>query len=179
MKLVVLHGAPGVGKLTVAKELQTLTGYRLFHNHLTVDLVASVLGFTSQPARELRERIWLDTLGTAAKEGVEAVIFTLVFEPTLLPGFWGRLVATVEAHGGRVLPFELRCTPEENARRIGQPDRSRYLKLTNVEVLRTSLAEDAYKPPPGIAGNVVIDTTRLSASETGRRIYEALRGPVR
>lgn len=179
MKLVVLHGAPGVGKLTVARELQALTGYRLFHNHLTVDLVASVLGFTSRPARELRERIWLDTLGTAANEGVEGIIFTLVFEPTLLPGFWDRLRATVEGHGGQVLPFELRCTQEENARRIVQPDRSRYLKMTDVGVLLSSLAENAYEPPDGMAGNVVIDTTTLSAIETAKRVYDALRGPVR
>jgi hypothetical protein len=179
MKLVVLHGAPGVGKLTVAKELQALTGYRLFHNHLTVDLVVSIVGFRSLAARELRERIWLDALGTAAKEGVEGVIFTLVFEPTLLVGFWGRLVATVEERGGSVLPVELRCSPEENARRVVQPDRRRYLKETSAEFLLGGLAGRAFEPPDDLAGNVVIDTTELTAAETARRVYEALGGPVR
>jgi shikimate kinase len=31
MKLIVLHGPPGVGKLTVGRELAGLTGYALFH----------------------------------------------------------------------------------------------------------------------------------------------------
>jgi tRNA uridine 5-carbamoylmethylation protein Kti12 len=32
MKLIFLYGPPAVGKLTVAQELVTLTGYKLFHN---------------------------------------------------------------------------------------------------------------------------------------------------
>ena len=39
MKLVILYGPPGVGKLTVGRELAARTGFKLFHNHLTVDLV--------------------------------------------------------------------------------------------------------------------------------------------
>jgi len=42
MKLVFIYGPPASGKLTVARELATLTGYRLFHNHLIVDAVAAV-----------------------------------------------------------------------------------------------------------------------------------------
>ena len=43
MKLVVLHGPPAVGKLTVARELARLTGWRLFHNHLVVDALLAQL----------------------------------------------------------------------------------------------------------------------------------------
>ena len=42
MRLVVLYGPPGVGKLTVGGELATLTGFRLFHNHLTVNLATAI-----------------------------------------------------------------------------------------------------------------------------------------
>ena len=49
MKLLFLHGAPAVGKLTVARDLAALTGLRLFHNHLTVDLVSSLFAFGSEP----------------------------------------------------------------------------------------------------------------------------------
>jgi tRNA uridine 5-carbamoylmethylation protein Kti12 len=36
VKLIFISGMPAVGKLTVAQELAKLTGYRPFHNHLTV-----------------------------------------------------------------------------------------------------------------------------------------------
>ena len=59
------------------------------------------------PFRELREHIWLDVLGRAAEEDVPGVIFTLVFEPSLLPGFFDRLRERVESVGGSLHPFEL------------------------------------------------------------------------
>lgn len=36
LQLVVLHGLPAVGKLTVAKQLAEATSFKLFHNHLVV-----------------------------------------------------------------------------------------------------------------------------------------------
>ena len=49
MRLVFLYGPPAVGKLTVAKALARLTGYKVFHNHLTIDLVASILDWGTGP----------------------------------------------------------------------------------------------------------------------------------
>ena len=34
MKLVFIYGPPAVGKLTVAKELAALTGFKVFHNQV-------------------------------------------------------------------------------------------------------------------------------------------------
>ena len=45
MKLVFIYGPPGVGKLTVAKELSNLTGFKLFHNHVSIDFASSVFDF--------------------------------------------------------------------------------------------------------------------------------------
>ena len=42
MRLVYIHGAPAVGKMTVAKSLAQLTGARLFDNHVSIDLAHSV-----------------------------------------------------------------------------------------------------------------------------------------
>ena len=42
MRVVVLSGLPGVGKLTVAKEMARLWGYRVFHNHLVFDAVEAL-----------------------------------------------------------------------------------------------------------------------------------------
>ena len=53
MTLVVLFGPPAVGKMTVGLELQQLTGLRLFHNHMTVDLVLQFFPFGEPPFRRL------------------------------------------------------------------------------------------------------------------------------
>ena len=36
MKLLFIHGSPAVGKLTVANEIAKLTGFKVFHNHLSL-----------------------------------------------------------------------------------------------------------------------------------------------
>ena len=56
MKLIFVHRMPE-RELTVASQLETLTGFRLF-SILTVDLVGSVFEFRSQSLVELREKIW-------------------------------------------------------------------------------------------------------------------------
>ena len=66
MDLVFMHGPVAAGKLTVARELSHLTGFRLFHNHLTVDAVAAVFDFGSEPFILLREQIWLAIFREAA-----------------------------------------------------------------------------------------------------------------
>jgi len=42
MKLVLIHGAPAVGKLTVARYLHEHFDYKLLHNHLAVDLSLAI-----------------------------------------------------------------------------------------------------------------------------------------
>ncbi|MCH7663235.1 MAG: shikimate kinase, partial [Chloroflexi bacterium] len=39
MKFIILFGPLAVGKMTVGQELEKLTGLKLFHNHLTIELV--------------------------------------------------------------------------------------------------------------------------------------------
>ena len=39
-KLVIIMGPPAVGKMTVGQELAKITGLKLFHNHITIDLVS-------------------------------------------------------------------------------------------------------------------------------------------
>ena len=47
MKLVVIFGPPAVGKMTVGFELAKLTGLKLFHNHLTIELVLNFFDFST------------------------------------------------------------------------------------------------------------------------------------
>ncbi len=61
MNLIVVFGPPAVGKMTVGQEIARLTGYKLFHNHITLDMVTPLFPFGTpecrQLVRELRTRI--------------------------------------------------------------------------------------------------------------------------
>lgn len=56
MKLVIIFGPHAVGKMTVGQELEKLTGLKLFHNHMTIDIVSDL--FRNMP----EERVRLTTL---------------------------------------------------------------------------------------------------------------------
>ena len=53
--LVVLFGPPAVGKMTVGRELERLTGLPLFHNHMTIELVVPFFDFDTP---QLVERVY-------------------------------------------------------------------------------------------------------------------------
>jgi hypothetical protein len=55
MKLLFIYGHPAAGNPTIAREVAALTGGRLFHNHLTVNLTLSVYGFGAPGFVELRK----------------------------------------------------------------------------------------------------------------------------
>ena len=176
MKLIFLYGLPGVGKLTVALELAKITGFRIFHNHLAVDLVGSVFEFGSPPFVELREKIWLDVFSRAVAADLNGLIFTFAPDRTVRDGFIERTREVVESSGGEVFFVELKCSTEELEKRIEQPSRQRFGKLSSVAQFRELNEAGAFVYPATPAARLVVDTTELSASDTARTIVSGLKG---
>ena len=175
MKLIFLFGLPGVGKLTIGRELSKLTGFKLFHNHLVVDLVGSVFEFGSQPFVELREQIWLAVFSEATAAGLTGLIFTFAFDRTVRSAFIKHTREVIESSGGEILFVELRCSTEELEKRIEHPCRKGFGKLSDVEQFR-QLKEAGAFVDPGIPGErLVVDTTAFSESDAANLIVSKLR----
>ena len=174
VKLIFLYGLPGVGKLTVARELAKLTGFRIFHNHLAVDLVKSVFEFGSLEFVELREKIWLDVFSRAVAANLNGLIFTFAPERTVRDGFIEKTREVVEASGGEVLFVELKCSTEELERRIEHPSRQRFGKLSSAAQFRELNEAGAFVYEGRPAARLVLDTTELSASDAAGRIVSEL-----
>ena len=59
MKLVVLIGNTSVGKMTVRQELSKITDLKLFHNHMSIELVLEIFGSrNSSVDKRIREIIF-------------------------------------------------------------------------------------------------------------------------
>jgi hypothetical protein len=175
VRLIFLHGLPGVGKLTVGRELAKLTGFKLFHNHLAVDLVGSVFEFGSLPFVELREKIWIEVFSAAAAATLDGLIFTFAFDRTVRVGFIENTREVIESSGGEVLFIELRCSAEEIERRIEHPSRQGFGKLSSVGQFRELKEAGAFVDPGIPAERLVVDTTELSASDAAALIVSNLR----
>jgi DNA polymerase III delta prime subunit len=79
MTLVIIFGPPAVGKMAVGMELERQTGFRLFHNHMSVDPVMRLFPFES-PAYsrlvgEFRRRVF-EEFSASDERGL---IFTFVW----------------------------------------------------------------------------------------------------
>ena len=170
MILVFLHGPPAVGKLTVARELARLTGFNLFHNHLTVDLVSSLFSFGSEPFIHLREQIWLAAFSEAARQKV-SLIFTFNPEGTVRERFIQDAVDTVESAGGKVIFVELTGAEEELERRMEQDSRKEFGKLASVAQYRSLKAAGAFQFPK-LPSGLTLDTTTQSPLRSAELISE-------
>ena len=174
MKLIFLHGLPGVGKLTVAREIAKLTGFKVFHNHLAVDLVESIFEFGSQPFVELREKIWLTVFAEAVSANLDGLIFTFAFDRTVRGNFIENTRAVIESSGGEVFFVELRCSTAELERRIEHPSRQKFGKLCSLERFRELKEAGAFVDPGIPTERLVTDTTELSAADAASLIVKRL-----
>lgn len=78
MKFLIIFGPGAVGKMTVGHELQKLTGMKLFHNHMTIDLVSNFFTWGDPQFKlvsEFRKRIFEEV----ASSDMHGLIFTYVW----------------------------------------------------------------------------------------------------
>jgi hypothetical protein len=167
--LVFLHGPAAAGKLTTAQALGERLAYRLFHNHLTVDLLTTVFTFGSDPFKRLRELVWLAVFREAAGAG-RSLIFTFTPEGTVSPGFPERVRNTISAEGGRVCFVKLVVSEAEQERRITAESRREFQKLVSLETLHAIRAHhDTVAQPPV---DLEIDTDVSGPSDSAATVVE-------
>jgi hypothetical protein len=174
MRLVFIYGMPATGKLTVARELAVITGFQVFHNHLAVDLLLSVFEFGSEPFVELREEIWLSVFRQAAESGAPGLIFTFAPEATVRPGFMPATRKTVGDAGGTVDFVELTCPVAELKRRIPEPSRLHYKKLSSVALFEQLHADGSFDPFPMPQPRLSIDTSACTPARAALQIARTL-----
>ena len=174
MKLIFIYGLPASGKLTVAQELAAISGYKVFHNHLVVDLLQTVFDFGSPEFVALREEFWLSIFEQASRSSLPGLIFTFNPESTVRAAFIGNVVSTVAEAGGEVHFFELTSPLAELKRRMGSLSRLQYKKLTSVPLFEQlheeGVFEVDYMPKPLLS----IDTSLHQPARAALQIARAL-----
>jgi shikimate kinase len=170
MNLLFLYGPPGVGKLTVARELAARTNYKLFHNHLTVDLVYAVFDFKTRPFIELRDKTWMMVFQKAKEEKVPGLIFTFAPEESVPTDFIPNLITQIEDANNHIYFIELTCSPEELKKRIVSPSRSRYSKGMKPDNIEKYYARQHLIPEEVHQRKYVIDNTNMNPSSVADEI---------
>lgn len=171
MILLFLYGAPGVGKLTVANELEMLTGFKNFHNHVTYDLVSNYFDRGSKPFADLVTKIREDIISTAAKENIPGMIFTFVYG-TGDEGCVEKIIKIVEDNGGTVNMILLTASKEILLKRIIEASRNKYAKLKDPTILEDLMLDHDFNRPIDHKNHLTIDTSEISPEESAKLIIK-------
>lgn len=117
--LLMLVGPPAVGKMTVGHALALRTGLRLFHNHLTIDLVLRFFEYGTPSFQRLVGEFRRRVLEEVAASDLPGLIFTYVwaFDDPRDAEAVDRWAAIFRARGGRVVFAELEAAQSERLRR--------------------------------------------------------------
>ena len=79
-KFVLIIGPQAVGKMTVGQELAKLTGYKLFYNHMTIEMVRLIFDYDKEAYRKMNRLIRYEIFKEFAKSNEKGIIFTGCFD---------------------------------------------------------------------------------------------------
>ena len=128
MKLIYIYGPPASGKLTVAKELEKLTKYKLFHNHLINDVISEIMDFEHPKFWKFTDRLKLEVFGLASRFNVGGMIFTQTYVGGSFPK---KAKKIIEKYDGRVYFVKLEPSKEELMKRVCYVFRKKYQKFSS------------------------------------------------
>lgn len=171
MKLLFIYGAPAVGKLTVANEIAKMTGFKVFHNHLSIDCVEPIFEFGSKSFGKLVDLIRVETVAEAARVG-RNLIYTFCYAKDLDDAHVAKITNAVEAGGGEVCFVLLTAEKAELKNRVTQESRRAFGKAKTAEMMDYFFENyDLFSPVPG-RESLTIDNTNLSAEDAAKIIVE-------
>jgi predicted kinase len=177
MKLIFIYGPPASGKLTVAGKLAELTGYPVFHNHMTRDLVQGIYPGELAANYELVDVLREAVLSYCARRGT-SVIFTFVYDGPQDDNVVRKRLDAVLANGGAILLVELHAPHDVLLQRVSDASRTKHDKLRNRDTLASLLQRIPYPslPYPDVFR---IDTSEHEPEEAAALIASHYELPTR
>ena len=182
MKFVIIFGPLAVGKMTVGQELEKITGLKLFHNHMTIELVLPFFDMYSSSFNKLVNSFRMQLFKEVAKSKLKGMIFTYVWELDQKRDcdFVDEIVKIFEKEDGSVYYVELEADQKERLKRNKSLHRLKHksskinFKVSEQELIETdknfvlnSKINEFHRK-----NYFKINNTRLNAKETARMIKE-------
>jgi len=182
MKFVLIFGPMAVGKMTVGQELAKITDLRLFHNHMTIDLVSNFFDYGTLEGKRLVALFRREILEAVAKSDLPGMIMTLVigFDMQSEHEYRESIVDLFRAQGAEIIfveleaPLDVRLERNATENRLLHKPSKRNLEWSRDDVLKGDVEHRLNSLPGEITepNYIRIDNTYLSAEETAWMIKE-------
>ena len=180
MKFIILFGPLAVGKMTVGQELEKITNLKLFHNHMTIELVLPFFDMKSKTFRKLVDSFRIQMFKEIAKSNLEGVIFTYVWEldQKADDDFVHRVANIFERKNASVYYVELEANVEERLKRNKSFNRLKHkpskknFKASIEELLETDRKHTVNSKAGEFQGEnyLKINNTKVSAKKAAKMI---------
>ncbi|MEK3886656.1 AAA family ATPase [Bacillus sp. FSL K6-3431] len=125
MHFILIFGPQAVGKMTVGHELEKISELKLFHNHMTIELVAPFFSYGTEAGSRLVNLFRQEIFEEVAKSNLNGLIFTYVwaFDQQEDWDYVEKVCSIFEEKGGTVYFVELEADMEERLERNKSPHR--------------------------------------------------------
>lgn len=183
MKLIIIFGPPAVGKMTVGQELESVTGLKLFHNHMTIELLKPFFDIKSSSFSRLVTLFRTEMLKEMAKSDLEGVIFTggFDFNDPESVAFMDKISKYFEIEGAQVFYVELETDLEERLKRNKTDNRlnhkpsKRDLVASEAKIIEfdKTCRFNTFEKELKKVNYIKIDNTNINAKKTAQKIKQS------
>ena len=144
--LVIILGPHAVGKMTVGQELAKITGLRLFHNHMSIELTRKLFAHSEKEWSVLNETIRKTVFELFAKGDFPGLIFTYMcaFDHQEELAYLMELIKLFQSNGSKCCvvelcaDFEVRLVRNKSENRLLHKESKRNLDWSESEMRATS-----------------------------------------
>lgn len=181
--LVIILGPHAVGKMTVGQALAERTELKLFHNHMSIELVLKLFSFGERDYQTLNETIRQTVFDLFAKGDHPGLIFTYMcaFDMQSEFDYLQKIIDLFAENGAKCCVVELCAEFEErlirnrSENRLQQKESKRNLVRSEAEMRHSSekYRLNSYEGEKLPFDNYLkIDNTKLPPEVTAQRIIE-------
>ena len=182
MKFVTIVGPQAVGKMTVGQELEKITGLKLFHNHMTIELVSKFFNYSTEVGKKLSNSFRMQIFEEVSKSDLEGLIFTWIWRFDLKEEeeYYNEIAGMFRKQGAEVYLVELEADLDERIRRNETENRlnnkptKRNLEWSRNDLIKGSKEYRLNSVPGEVKEKnyLRINNTNISAEEVAKMIKE-------
>lgn len=178
--ILFIIGPMAAGKMTVGQAIADRTGLKLFHNHRSIEIAASLFGYDDPAFQRVNLGIRRLVLEEMAASDSPGFIFTRVhlFDNPEEQALSEEYERPFRERGSRILTAELQASTEERlkrtegASRLAEKPTQRNLAATKARLLRMDeqFQLDSHGKFSGRPDYLRIDNTSLKPDEVANRV---------
>lgn len=182
MKFILLTGPQAVGKMTIGHELEKITDLKLFHNHMSIELVLNFFDYGTPSFNRLSTLFREEIFKEVVSSNLKGLIFTYVwyFDNPKDGTYIQNLIKIFRDKGAEIYFVELEADLEERILRNKTEHRLKHKPSKNTEAgsnekLRESLLKHR---PNSIEGEIKeknylrINNTNLDPATVAKQIKD-------